>query len=70
MFNIITRTNLYFVLGSLFLLLAILTMSSLMATTDFDGLFKTLFEFFMQNYLFYGVFIAFAVKTPVIFLNI
>ena len=70
MFNIITRTNLYFVLGSLFLLLAILTMSSLMGTTDFDGLFKTLFEFFMQNYLFYGVFIAFAVKTPVIFFNI
>src|SRR5436305_4281769 len=58
------------VLGSLFLLLAILTMSSLMGTTDFDGLFKTLFEFFMQNFLFYGVFIAFAVKTPTIFLNL
>jgi len=62
--------NLHFVLGSLFLLLAILTMSSLMGTTDFDGLFKTLFEFDVQKFLFIGIFIAFAVKTPLIFLNL
>jgi len=61
---------LYTLLGSLFLLLAILTMSSFMGTTDYDGIFKTLFEFFMQNFLFYGIFIAFAVKTPTIFLNL
>lgn len=62
--------NLNYVLGSLFLLLAILTMSSLMGTTDFDGLFKTLFEFDVQKFLFLGIFIAFAVKTPLIFLNL
>nr|QBM09667.1 NADH dehydrogenase subunit 4 [Dactylella sp.] len=61
---------LYTLLGSLFLLLAILTMSSLMGTTDFDGLFKTLFEFDVQDFLFIGIFIAFAVKTPLIFLNL
>nr|YP_009663725.1 NADH dehydrogenase subunit 4 [Dactylella tenuis]QCW06864.1 NADH dehydrogenase subunit 4 [Dactylella tenuis] len=61
---------LYTLLGSLFLLLAILTMSSLMGTTDFDGIFKTLFEFDVQKFLFIGIFIAFAVKTPLIFLNL
>nr|YP_010608768.1 NADH dehydrogenase subunit 4 [Drechslerella dactyloides]WAN89848.1 NADH dehydrogenase subunit 4 [Drechslerella dactyloides] len=61
---------LYTLLGSLFLLLAILTMSSLMGTTDFDGLFKTLFEFDVQKFLFIGIIIAFAVKTPFIFLNL
>ncbi len=57
------------VLGSLFLLLSILTMSSLMGTTDFDALAKTNFDYATQIYLFYGIFIAFAVKTPTIFLN-
>lgn len=41
-----------------------------MGTTDFDGLFKTLFEFDVQDFLFIGIFIAFAVKTPLIFLNL
>ena len=41
-----------------------------MGTTDFDGLFKTLFEFDVQKILFIGIFIAFAVKTPFIFLNL
>ena len=45
-------------------------MSSLMGTSDFDGLFKTIFNFNTQNFLFYGIFLAFAVKTPTIFLNI
>lgn len=57
------------VFGSLFLLLAILTMSSLMGTTDLDALFKINFNYSTQIYLFYGIFFAFAVKTPIIFLN-
>ena len=60
---------LYTLLGSLFLLLSILTMSSIMGTTDFDALYKTNFNFYTQLFLFYGIFIAFAVKTPTIFLN-
>ncbi len=60
---------LYTLLGSLFLLLSILTMSSIMGTTDFDALYKTNFNYSTQLYLFYGIFIAFAVKTPTIFLN-
>jgi NADH-ubiquinone oxidoreductase chain 4 len=57
------------VLGSLFLLLSILAMSSIMSTTDFDTLFKGNFIYLTQLFLFYGIFIAFAVKTPTIFLN-
>ena len=60
---------LYTLLGSLFLLLSILTMSSIMGTTDFDALYKTNFNFYTQLFLFCGIFIAFAVKTPTIFLN-
>jgi len=60
---------LYTLLGSLFLLLSILTMSSIMGTTDFDALAKTNFNYITQLFLFYGIFIAFAVKTPTIFLN-
>jgi len=41
-----------------------------MGSTDFDALFKNNFNFYTQLFLFYGIFIAFAVKTPVIFLNI
>ena len=60
---------LYTLFGSLFLLLSILAMSSIMGTTDFDALYKTNFNYSTQLYLFYGIFIAFAVKTPTIFLN-
>ena len=60
---------LYTLLGSLFLLLSILAMSSVMGSTDFDALSKTNFNYFTQLFLFYGIFIAFAVKTPTIFLN-
>ena len=60
---------LYTLWGSLFLLLSILAMSSIMGTTDFDALFKTNFDYQTQVYLFIGIFIAFAVKTPTIFLN-
>jgi NADH-ubiquinone oxidoreductase chain 4 len=60
---------LYTLLGSLFLLLSILTINSIMGNTDFDGLYKTNFIYYTQLYLFSGVFLAFAVKTPTIFLN-
>ena len=61
---------LYTLLGSLFLLLSILTISSITGTTDFDALYKSNFDFYTQIVLFCGIFIAFAVKTPTIFLNI
>lgn len=60
---------LYTLLGSLFLLLSILVIYYTMGTTDFNGLYKTNFNFTTQLFIFYGVFIAFAVKTPTIFLN-
>jgi NADH-ubiquinone oxidoreductase chain 4 len=40
-----------------------------MGTTDYDALFKTNFNYMTQIFLFIGIFIAFAVKTPTIFLN-
>jgi NADH-ubiquinone oxidoreductase chain 4 len=60
---------LYTLFGSLFLLLSILTMSSIMGTTYFDALLKTNFDYNIQIFLFCGIFIAFAVKTPVWGLN-
>jgi NADH-ubiquinone oxidoreductase chain 4 len=60
---------LYTLLGSLFLLLSILTISSIMGTTDFDALYKNNINYSTQLFLFYGIFMAFAVKTPTIFLN-
>jgi NADH-ubiquinone oxidoreductase chain 4 len=60
---------LYTLWGSLFLLLSILSTSSIMGSTDFDTLFKLNFEYRSQVFLFVGIFIAFAVKTPTIFLN-
>jgi len=44
-------------------------MSSIMGTTDFGALSKTNFDYNTQFFLFCGIFIAFAVKTPTIFLN-
>jgi NADH-ubiquinone oxidoreductase chain 4 len=60
---------LYTLWGSLFLLLSILSTSSIMGSTDFDVLFQLNFEYKIQLFLFIGIFIAFAVKTPTIFLN-
>jgi len=60
---------LYTLFGSLFLLLSILYILTLVGVSDFDQLFKTNLNYFTQLILFYGIFIAFAVKTPVIFLN-
>jgi len=60
---------LYTFLGSLFMLLSVITMLSLIGSTDFDVLSKVNFLFSTQLFLFYGIFIAFAVKTPIIYLN-
>ena len=60
---------LYTLLGSLFMLLSIITMLSMIGSTDFDILSKTNITFVTQLFLFYGIIIAFAVKTPTIYLN-
>ena len=60
---------LYTFLGSLFMLLSIITVSSLTGCTDMDIIYKTDYAYITQVFLFMGIFIAFAVKTPVIFLN-
>jgi NADH-ubiquinone oxidoreductase chain 4 len=59
----------YTLLGSLFLLLSILYILTIIGVSDFDILYKININYFTQLVLFYGIFIAFAVKTPVIFLN-
>jgi len=60
---------LYTLLGSLFLLISILYILTIVGATDFDILYKTNFNYNTQIILFIGIFIALAVKTPVIFLN-
>jgi len=60
---------LYTLLGSLFLLISILYILTLIGSADFDILYKINFNFNTQIILFIGIFIALAVKTPVIFLN-
>ena len=60
---------LYTFLGSLFMLLSVITILSLIGSTDFDVLSKANFLYSTQLFLFYGIFIAFAVKTPIIYLN-
>jgi NADH-ubiquinone oxidoreductase chain 4 len=41
----------------------------MIGSTDFDILSKTNITFVTQLFLFYGIIIAFAVKTPTIYLN-
>jgi NADH-ubiquinone oxidoreductase chain 4 len=60
---------LYTLWGSLFLLIAIIAMSCDISTTDFETLFKGNLYHATQFFIFYGIFLAFAVKTPTIFLN-
>ena len=60
---------LYTFLGSLFMLLSIITMLSVIGCTDMNILSKSSFLFNTQVLMFFGIFIAFAVKTPVIYLN-
>ncbi len=60
---------LYTLGSSLFMLLSILTISSVAGSTYFDVVFKTDFDFSLQIVLFAGIFIAIAVKTPLYGLN-
>jgi len=60
---------LYTFLGSLFMLLSIIKMQSLIGCTDINVLSKTNFIYLTQLFMFIGIFIAFAVKTPTIYLN-
>lgn len=60
---------LYTLLGSLFMLLSILRISSLAGYVQYDAVYKSNFIYSLQLFLFVGIFIAFAVKTPTIFLN-
>jgi NADH-ubiquinone oxidoreductase chain 4 len=60
---------LYTFLGSLFMLLSIITMQSLLGCTDINILSKYNFFYVTQIFMFIGIFIAFAVKTPIIYLN-
>ena len=60
---------LYTFLGSLFMLLSIITIWSLTGSTDMDIIYYTDYTYITQIFLFIGIFVAFAVKTPVIFLN-
>ena len=57
------------VLGSLFLLIALLGILSVISVTNYEAVFKGNFRFYVQLFIFCGIFIAFAVKTPTIFLN-
>ena len=60
---------LYTLLGSLFLLLSILTLSSINGITDFYFALKININNNIQLFIFYGIFLSFAVKTPIIFFN-
>ena len=59
----------YTLWGSLFLLISILSIYSILGTTDYITLYRIDLNLTIQIFLFIGAFIAFAVKTPVIFLN-
>lgn len=60
---------LYTFLGSLFMLLSIITISYLSGCTDIYIISNNGFVYITQLLIFLGIFIAFAVKTPVIYLN-
>lgn len=60
---------LYTLFGSLFMLLSILKISSLAGYIQYDAVYKSNIIYYLQLFLFAGIFIAFAIKTPTIFLN-
>jgi NADH-ubiquinone oxidoreductase chain 4 len=60
---------LYTFLGSLFMLLSIIIMQSDIGCTDLNVLSKTNYLYITQIFMFLGIFTAFAVKTPTIYLN-
>nr|ATI20199.1 NADH dehydrogenase subunit 4 [Juglanconis oblonga]ATI20361.1 NADH dehydrogenase subunit 4 [Juglanconis oblonga]ATI20446.1 NADH dehydrogenase subunit 4 [Juglanconis juglandina] len=60
---------LYTLGSSLFMLLSILTIGSIAGSTDFDIVNKLNLDYSLQIFLFVGIFIAIAVKTPLYGLN-
>lgn len=56
--------------GSLFLLLSILNLQSIAGSTHFETAFKIFLYPEAQTFVFIGIFIAFAIKTPLYFVNI
>lgn len=60
---------LYTLFSSLFMLLAVLTISSIAGTTDFEAVFKINLDYSLQLFLFAGLFFAIAVKTPLYGVN-
>jgi NADH-ubiquinone oxidoreductase chain 4 len=60
---------LYTFLGSLFMLLSIISISSLLGCTDINIISRNNILNITQVLVFLGIFIAFSVKTPVIYLN-
>ena len=60
---------LYTLFSSLFMLLAILTISSIAGTTDYEAVFKINLDYSLQLFLFAGLFFAIAVKTPLYGVN-
>jgi NADH-ubiquinone oxidoreductase chain 4 len=60
----------YTMLGSLFLLISILFIIKIFGSTDFFSLFNNNINNLHQSYIFIGLFIAFAVKTPLLPLHI
>lgn len=60
---------LYTLFGSLFLLLALLKLQGFIGIISFDLIFKVIIGNPSLIVLFCGIFIAFAVKTPTIYLN-
>jgi NADH-ubiquinone oxidoreductase chain 4 len=59
----------YTLIGSLFLLIAILAIWGLVGSTSFYVIYKSNIDISAQIFIFLGTFFAFSVKTPVIFLN-
>ena len=55
---------LYTLFGSLFMLLVILSIGSLVGTTDFSVVYQSNIDFNLQLVFFIGLFISFAIKTP------
>jgi len=60
----------YTMLGSLFLLISILFIIKIFGSTDFFSLFNNNINNLHQSYIFIGLLIAFAVKTPLLPLHI
>lgn len=55
---------LYTLFGSLFMLLSILVIVSIAGTTDFSVIYKLKIDFNLQCWLFAGIMLAIAIKTP------